>query len=239
MSYDFIIEPANRTHYNVLGGEYVTETYCFGECNMPTVGAVRIQESDTGDGSSQLAFRQDRDESSESERPSVHVGVGESSECDSASGREPEGGNPPSDLETVCGAEGNDGNSDVDESLRLRSGRESTGELHVDLWSSSISSRLSGIADELAEARQGLQQRQESLCTYIMRSAKSRLKLARSESRSSVLNVIHLEIGIATARNRPDLIENLLERRNEIISLFNEIDRLEQEDYQLRFDSKS
>jgi hypothetical protein len=72
-----------------------------------------------------------------------------------------------------------------------------------------------------------------------MRSAKSRLKLARAEEIQSVLDVLHLEIAIATARNRPDLIENLLARRAEILSVSNAIIALEQEEYQLRFDSKS
>jgi len=72
-----------------------------------------------------------------------------------------------------------------------------------------------------------------------MRSAKSRLKLARAEEIQSVLDVLHLEVAIATARNRPDLIENLLARREEILAVANQIVSLEQEEYQLRFDPKS
>lgn len=109
----------------------------------------------------------------------------------------------------------------------------------MDIWSSSIPSRLSSIESELKQQHELLLKKKDSLCTYIMRSAKSRLKLARAEEIQSVLDVLHLEIAIATARNRPDLIENLLARRAEILSVSNAIIALEQEEYQLRFDSKS
>jgi len=109
----------------------------------------------------------------------------------------------------------------------------------VDIWSSSIPSRLSSIEAELSQQKDLLSKKKDSLCTYIMRSAKSRLKLARAEEIQSVLDVLHLEVAIATARNRPDLIENLLARREEILAVANQIVSLEQEEYQLRFDPKS
>ena len=206
---------------------------------MSKISAIRIPESDSRDGSPQPALCQDRDEGSESQRPSIHDGVGEGGKCNPAGGREPTGRHSTPSMETVCGASGNHGNSDVDESLHLRSGREPTGKFHVDIWSSSIPSRLSSIEAELSQQKDLLFKKKDSLCTYIMRSAKSRLKLARSEEIQSVLDVLHLEVAIATARNRPDLIENLLARRAEILSLANHIILLEQEEYQLRFDLKS
>lgn len=109
----------------------------------------------------------------------------------------------------------------------------------MDIWSGSIPSRLSSISEQLAQNQASLTKKKESLCTYIMRSSKSRLKLARAEELKYILDVLHIEIAIATVRNRPDLIENLLSRRIEFIDLFQAISKLEAEDYQLRFDLKS
>jgi hypothetical protein len=206
---------------------------------MSKVGAIRIPTSNSGDGSSQSKLCSSGDESSPSERPSVHDGFGEGSKCDAAGGRESEGRYTTADMEAVCGASGNDGDSTLDESVHLRRGRESERELHVDIWSGSIPSRLSSIGEELAQSQANLTKKKDSLCTYIMRSSKSRLKLVRSDELHSILSVLHLEIAIATARNRPDLIDNLLIRRKEFIHLFQEISNLDIEDYQLRFDSKS
>ena len=191
---------------------------------MSKVGAIRIPTSNSGDGSSQSKLCSSGDESSPSERPSVHDGFGEGSKCDAAGGRE---------------SEGRYTTADMDESVHLRRGRESERELHVDIWSGSIPSRLSSIGEELAQSQANLTKKKDSLCTYIMRSSKSRLKLVRSDELHSILSVLHLEIAIATARNRPDLIDNLLIRRKEFIHLFQEISNLDIEDYQLRFDSKS
>lgn len=228
-----------QTHYNIVGGKYVTKAYCFGEPNMSRIGAIRIPTSDTGNGSTQSELRQSGDESSPSERPSVHDGTGESSECDPTGRREPTGGHPSSNLAPLRGTSGDHGNPTLDEGVHLRSGREPEGELHVDIWSGSIPSRLSSISEQLAQNQASLTKKKESLCTYIMRSSKSRLKLARAEELKYILDVLHIEIAIATVRNRPDLIENLLSRRIEFIDLFQAISKLEAEDYQLRFDLKS
>jgi len=81
------------------------------------------------------------------------------------------------------------------------------------------------------EAKASYQRELDKLSGYVQKSYKARVKWLKT---GHPLKVIEAEIGVALAGNRMDLVENLMERRRNLIIIQKEISRL---DYEQRFGS--
>ena len=86
----------------------------------------------------------------------------------------------------------------------------------------------------LAQAKMDLDSEFDRLSSYIIKSARHRVKLVKSREIPNVRKAIVGELAFSGSA-RPDLVENLLDRLDRISQLTNQIELLEQKDYELRF----
>jgi hypothetical protein len=89
-------------------------------------------------------------------------------------------------------------------------------------------------SNQLREAKELLQEERDKLCSYIMKSARNRVKAVKSGSH---LKAIRGEIAVSNSFERLDLIQNLLGRGETLSKLEERIADLEKEDYERRFGS--
>ena len=84
----------------------------------------------------------------------------------------------------------------------------------------------------LQKVKATLKQERDKLTSYMMKSARHRVKLIKN---GDYTEGIRAEIAISTAYGRFDLVENLLGRLERLVELEKEAGRLEALDYQERF----
>lgn len=84
----------------------------------------------------------------------------------------------------------------------------------------------------LQQVKATFEKEKEKLVSYIQKSYKARIKWVKT---GQLLKAIDAEIGIALAGGRIDLVENLMQRRSNLVSIQKEISRL---DYEQRFGSQ-
>ena len=83
--------------------------------------------------------------------------------------------------------------------------------------------------------REAMDTEVQRLCSYLMKSARRRVKLVKTAEIEEIKKAISAEMAMSSAHMRLDLVENLLKRLQRIEVLCDQIHLEEQKDYQKRF----
>jgi hypothetical protein len=90
-------------------------------------------------------------------------------------------------------------------------------------------------SENLLVVRQELKRELDRLASYVIKSARNRVKMIRTDDATSIEVAIQSEIAISAARGRLDLVQNLCSRMEKIHQLWLQLAKEEVVDYQARF----